>query len=53
MSLTGPVRRIVTGHDASNTAIIVADGPTSRIFDNLGEAGLVSRRSGTPPRRRP
>jgi mannose-6-phosphate isomerase-like protein (cupin superfamily) len=41
MSLTGPVRRIVTGHDASNTAIIVADGPTSRIFDNLGEAGLV------------
>ena len=41
MSLEGPVRRIVTGHDASNRAIIVADGPTARIFDDLGEEGLV------------
>ena len=41
MSMTGPVRRIVTGHDASNKAIIVADGPTGRIFDDLGEEGLV------------
>ena len=41
MSLTGPVRRIVTGHNASNKAIIVADGPTERIFDDLGEDGLV------------
>lgn len=41
MSLTGPVRRIITGHDASNKAIIVADGPTERIFDDLGEEGLV------------
>jgi len=41
MSLTGPVRRIVTGHDANDKAIIVADGPTQRIFDDLGEEGLV------------
>jgi mannose-6-phosphate isomerase-like protein (cupin superfamily) len=41
MSFTGPVRRIVTGHDADGTAIIVADGPTSRIHDDLGEEGLV------------
>ena len=41
MSFTGPVRRIITGHDDNGTAIIVADGPTSRIFDALGEEGLV------------
>jgi mannose-6-phosphate isomerase-like protein (cupin superfamily) len=41
MSFTGPVRRVVTGHDADGTAIIVSDGPSSRVFDNLGEEGLV------------
>jgi mannose-6-phosphate isomerase-like protein (cupin superfamily) len=41
MSLTGPVRRIVTGHNASNQSIIVADGPSERIYDNLGQPGLV------------
>jgi hypothetical protein len=41
MGKTEPVRRIVTGHDDSNRAIIVADGPPSRIFDDLGEEGLV------------
>lgn len=41
MSQTGPVRRIVTGHNASNQSIIVADGPSARIFDNLGQEGLV------------
>jgi len=41
MSLTGPVRRVVTGHDASNQSIIVADGPSARIFDKLGQEGLI------------
>ena len=41
MSFTGPVRRIVTGHNADDQAIIVADGPSARIFDNLGQEGLV------------
>jgi mannose-6-phosphate isomerase-like protein (cupin superfamily) len=41
MSHTGPVRRIVTGHNASNQSIIVADGPSARIFDNLGQEGLI------------
>lgn len=41
MSLNGPVRRVVTGHDDANRAIIVADGPSSRVFDDLGEEGLV------------
>lgn len=35
------VRRIVTGHDAQNRAIIASDGSPTRIFDNLGEVGLV------------
>ena len=41
MGFMGPVRRIVTGHDAEGRAVILADGPTSRIFDDLGEDGLV------------
>lgn len=41
MSHTGPVRRVVTGHNASNESIIVSDGPSGRIFDNLGQEGLV------------
>lgn len=36
-----PIRRIVTGHDADNRAIFVSDGPPTRVFDNLGEEGLV------------
>ena len=40
--MTGqPVRRVVTGHDASNRSVIVADGRDQRIFDDLGEPGLV------------
>jgi mannose-6-phosphate isomerase-like protein (cupin superfamily) len=41
MNNTGPVRRVVTGHNAANESIIVADGPSARIFDNLGQEGLV------------
>lgn len=41
MSDAKPVRRVVTGHDADNKSIIVADGPPARIFDNLGQVGLV------------
>lgn len=41
MSQTGPVRRVVTGHNESNQSIIVADGPSARIFDDLGVEGLV------------
>ena len=36
-----PVRRIVTGHTADNRAVIATDGAPSRIFDDLGEPGLV------------
>lgn len=36
-----PFRRIVTGHDATGRAVIVSDAPPTRIFDNLGEPGLV------------
>lgn len=45
MSFTGPVRRVVTGHDADGRAIIVADGPSARIYDDLGEEGLVFQES--------
>jgi mannose-6-phosphate isomerase-like protein (cupin superfamily) len=38
---TTPFRRIVTGHDAKGRAVIFEDGPPPRIFDNLGEKGLV------------
>ena len=34
-------RRIVTGHDADNKAVIASDAPPSRVFDKLGEEGLV------------
>lgn len=34
-------RRIVTGHNAAGSAVILEDGPPLRVFDNLGEAGLV------------
>lgn len=36
-----PVRRIVTGHNAAGQAIIANDGSPSRVFDQLGEPGLV------------
>ncbi|MDF7776082.1 cupin domain-containing protein [Sphingomonas sp. AOB5] len=36
-----PVRRIVTGHDAKGEAIIVADGSPARVYDQLGQPGLV------------
>ena len=43
MSVTpgGPVRRIVTGHDAQKRAVIASDGAPERVFDQLGEEGLV------------
>jgi hypothetical protein len=34
-------RRIVTGHDAAGRAIISSDAPPTRVFDTLGEEGLV------------
>jgi quercetin dioxygenase-like cupin family protein len=34
-------RRIVTGHDKDGRAVIVEDRPPVRVFDNLGEPGLV------------
>jgi mannose-6-phosphate isomerase-like protein (cupin superfamily) len=34
-------RRVVTGHNAEGRAVILEDGPPPRVFDNLGEAGLV------------
>jgi mannose-6-phosphate isomerase-like protein (cupin superfamily) len=36
-----PFRRIVTGHDADKRAVIVSDAPPTRVFDQLGEEGLV------------
>ena len=36
-----PVRRVVTGHDAKGRAIIQSDGPPTRVYDQLGQAGLV------------
>jgi hypothetical protein len=36
-----PFRRIVTGHTADNRAVIASDAPPTRVFDNLGEKGLV------------
>jgi hypothetical protein len=39
--MSAPFRRIVTGHDAEGRAVIVEDAAPSRIFDNLGERGLV------------
>jgi mannose-6-phosphate isomerase-like protein (cupin superfamily) len=38
---TTPFRRIVTGHDAKGRAVILEDAPPTRVFDNLGEKGLV------------
>jgi hypothetical protein len=34
-------RRIVTGHDKDGRAVIVEDRAPVRVFDNLGEPGLV------------
>jgi hypothetical protein len=36
-----PVRCVVTGHDNEGHSIIVADGPATRVYDDLGEEGLV------------
>jgi hypothetical protein len=36
-----PFRRIVTGHDAQRRSRIASDAPPTRIFDDLGEEGLV------------
>jgi hypothetical protein len=32
---------VVTGHDSANQALIVSDGPPPRIYDDLGQDGLV------------
>ena len=34
-------RRVVTGHDERGRAVIIEDAPPSRIYDNLGQKGLV------------
>jgi Cupin domain len=34
-------RRVVTGHTEAGLSTIVADGPSARIFDDLGQAGLI------------
>ena len=36
-----PVRVVVTGHDPQGVAIIQSDGPATRVFDKLGQEGLV------------
>jgi mannose-6-phosphate isomerase-like protein (cupin superfamily) len=36
-----PFRRVVTGHNADNRAVIASDAAPTRVFDNLGEEGLV------------
>lgn len=38
---TVPFRRIVTGHDKAGRSVILEDRPPPRVFDNLGEKGLV------------
>jgi mannose-6-phosphate isomerase-like protein (cupin superfamily) len=38
---SAPFRRIVTGHDSQGRAVIVEDAPPTRVFDDLGEKGLV------------
>lgn len=35
------VRRVVTGHDDTGRSRITADGPPDRVFDDLGQEGLV------------
>jgi len=34
-------RRVVTGHNAAGKAVILQDGPVPRVFDQLGQEGLV------------
>ena len=34
-------RRVVTGHNAKSQAVVASDAPPTRVFDNLGEKGLV------------
>lgn len=36
-----PLRRVVTGFNEANQAIITEDGAPTRVFDNLGQPGLV------------
>ena len=36
-----PFRRVVTGHNAQNQSFAASDAPPTRVFDNLGEKGLV------------
>ncbi|MBI1684091.1 cupin domain-containing protein [Caulobacter hibisci] len=36
-----PVRVVVTGHDPQGVAFIQSDGPAGRVFDKLGQEGLV------------
>jgi mannose-6-phosphate isomerase-like protein (cupin superfamily) len=36
-----PVRVVVTGHDPQGVAIIQSDGAATRVFDKLGQEGLV------------
>jgi Cupin domain len=34
-------RRVVTGHDEHGRAVIIEDSPPTRVYDNLGQRGLV------------
>lgn len=45
-----PVRRVVTGHNANGVAIIQSDGPVDRVFDKLGQEGLVFHEIWNAPR---
>jgi hypothetical protein len=37
-----PVRRVVTGHDASGTAIVLSDGPAANVKVEAGTGGIAS-----------
>ncbi len=34
-------RRVVTGHNAAGKAVILEDGPVPKVYDQLGQEGLV------------
>jgi mannose-6-phosphate isomerase-like protein (cupin superfamily) len=38
---TKQFRRVVTGHDEHGRAVILEDGPPTRVYENLGQEGLV------------
>jgi quercetin dioxygenase-like cupin family protein len=34
-------RRVITGHNAAGRSVIIDDAPPTRVYDNLGQEGLV------------